>query len=388
MDDVPDWELLSNAIKFLFAKYDFEFVDFGQVQRLDYETMEKIFYHLIMIIDPNECRRSLRLMFPARNQDERTKFINTMVIFINKRLHPDKISSSRLRMCGGAPFRRLLGTLITKAASAEIAMTLRRSSCDQPLSVDTNVSPWILVEEDRKDLIERVNLMEKKRKQLESLQDALVVIQNESDLLWNNLKNDLDCQFRNFSPKQQQLPFREFDDSSSKAISKLLLDRIECYNRRSRIAAQKIQEINLPESSNDELDLSKTGKDHEKRLSYYVRELREKLILSPEGCDGPKLIDKIHQQLRDYDDKVKVLLTKLEEKQMEEDEALLKIPEVAQKYQQLEQLIPKIYIAPLSIDCQTDPPTLDEIKGVLEQFLDSSYDKQAVFHCLEDLFES
>lgn len=345
MDDIPSWETLNYSLKFLFSKYEFDVCDIGQVQRLDYENMETIFYHLFLIIDPNGCRRVFRLLFPARNQDERAKFIDNMVIFINKKLHPDKVSSSRLRMCGGAPFRRLLNSLIMKAAEAELTAVLRRMSCDHPANSEVD-DIWKTLDNERGDISHRLDILGRKRYQLEQIRETIVERRSHSEQLWTRLKLELDRQRSQPSPKQQ-LHFLEFDHQSSKVINRMLLDRIERTNQRCGKAAQKIRDISLP-SSPGERSSPKGRQDNEKRLSYYVRELREKLTLSPEDPNGSKLVIKIHQQLRDYDDRVRVLLTELEEKQIEEDEALLKIPEVLEKYKQLEELLPAIRLHSIS----------------------------------------
>lgn len=377
MDDVPDWETLNQALKFLFTKYEFDFNEIGQTQRLEYGHMETILYHLSMIMDPIGCRRVFRLLFPARNQDERAKFINEMVVFINKRLHPDKISSSRLRMCGGAPFRRLLGTLITKAADAEISATLRRSICDQPVDAD-NGHPWDILDEERKCLRERLYLLEDKRNRYQSLLDALQSKHLEAADLWNKLKSDLESQQMDFSPGKR-ISLNELDTSSLKLINKLLIDRIEKSSINSKNATDRLLSIELPVTNDDD---ESVNANVEKRLSYYVRELREKLT-SSDDPKSLKTVDRINHQLREYDNEVMVLLTKLEERQIDEDDAFLKIPEVAERYRMFDELMPNIDIEPFEFEQPLQCPDITKVKDILEKFYKSPYDIEEIYKLLQ-----
>lgn len=107
------WGEILNELKQLSPKLDFELIG----QRLTYEDFEKIFHHLFFMIDPAEAKRLFRgVIFPARNKEEQDRFIDTCVRYLNnKRLSSNRVSSSSLRMYGGEPFRRLVGTLIEAA---------------------------------------------------------------------------------------------------------------------------------------------------------------------------------------------------------------------------------------------------------------------------------
>jgi len=118
-DGIPTWDVINEALRPVLAKYDLEF-NLTHTQRLSSKDAEKILYHLIRTIDPNECRRRFWSIYPSRDHEEGKLFKERTVEFINrKQLCPFRISTGHLNMCGGAPFRQILARLVKKATEIE-----------------------------------------------------------------------------------------------------------------------------------------------------------------------------------------------------------------------------------------------------------------------------
>lgn len=115
-ENVPTWEKIRDSLKDLFSTKKLTVLELDDVQvnqRLQYHEFELIFYQFFLIIDQKETKRRFRTAYPARNQDERNKFIDLAVKYINdKQLLPKKVTAQRLKTYGGEPFRSIINAMI------------------------------------------------------------------------------------------------------------------------------------------------------------------------------------------------------------------------------------------------------------------------------------
>lgn len=109
-DVVPGWENIGDRLKAL------NIIGHKLGSRLKYEEGELILYNLFLKIDPVDCRKKFRSIYPARSGEDRTRFMETAANFITDRhLCNYKIVASHLRVLGGEPFRRILSAVIDEA---------------------------------------------------------------------------------------------------------------------------------------------------------------------------------------------------------------------------------------------------------------------------------
>lgn len=370
------WEYIGCALRSLLYRYDIDLSSVGQVQRLEYQDFEKIFYHLAAIIDPAECRKKFWSLYPARDTEERSKFINETVQFINsKLLSSTRVSASQLRMCGGEPFRRLLKDLIIKAAEAEIT-TITKKLPECFVDADTDCDKLIdNYEQVGKVVTERLDLLRQSEEKLNLTHEQLDEMEREIDNKWESQVGEV------------------FVDQNScdriKEIHKTLVFRLEKSYERCKVASKQIKELpKPPENISPGTPSSKI--DGSKRMSHLFKEMRQRLTLSPDftpETNKSKLINKITQRLIYYDNGIDNLVSTLEAEREKADEALLKQPEMQERCNFFRGLVPFIGCKPISFGrSQTENPKLSDIREILSEFPDPKYDDGEIFSHLEKNF--
>lgn len=301
------WDLLDAGLKIIFSRHDIEFDDIAQIKRLEYKDMEYILYHLFLIIDPRSTRRIFHSIFPAKNQDDTTMFITNMVIMINKQQLPlEKTSAPRLRMCGGTPFRNLIGAIIKKAAEVDMFTRMKRFKLARPSEVDSDLESRII--KDKENLERVMNDLDANRYKLANLTRLLQKLQSKKQTIWSQLP---DCK-----------PDLNFDKQSLKEKQNSLMPVLTSTTQAFRVALNKLATVDIPEPTIEA-----------KRLSYYVRELQTQMNSS--------------FGIVEYSDQMDRLISKLEEKQRLSEEELLKDPKFIRRYQDIASLIPLIPIKPI-----------------------------------------
>lgn len=331
---------LNSGLKILFKPRGFEIKEIGQ--RLIYEDMEFLLYHLFLIIDPKTSVKMFHSIYPARNQDDRSKFINQMVILINKHFPNEKVAASRLRSCGGPPFRALLASLMKKAASIESSLISRRLKRTIEITpsrhlLDVNMSSLAKTLDD----LETANSL---YRQAKKTQDET---RNHKMILWDNLLAKLDAVAEPYS------------DSKLEAINKHVLDQMVLVIEECNVAIDKIESIQLSETP-----FEKSKDSEPKRLSYYVRELRAQIASTG---DGPTTVEALNNQLLDYDDGMQRLVSILEKKKRDADLEYLKNDEMMERYMELQNLIPFVDIKPISCYANCPDPQVHELTRILDK---------------------
>lgn len=366
------WENIGSALRTLLYKsndLNASLSCVGQVQRLEYQVFEKIFYHLAAIIDPAECRKKFWSLYPARDTEERSKFIIEAVHFINsKSLSSTRVTASHLRMCGGEPFRRLLKDLIIKAAEAEIATVTRKTpECLVNSDLDCKQVGEIIAE--------RLKLLKQSEEKLNSIHEQLDEMEIEIDNKWESQVGEV------------------FVDQNSrdrmKEIHKALVSRLEKSYERCKAASKQIKELpKPPKTVNSGTPSPKV--DGSKRMSHLFKEMRQRLTLSPDftpETNKSKLINKITQRLIYYDNGIDNLVSTLEAEREKADEELLKQPEMQERYNFFKSIVPFIDGKQISFRrSQIEDPKLSDIREILNEFPDSKYDDSEIFSHLERNF--
>lgn len=307
------WELLDAGLKILFSRYNVEIRNVSQSHRLEYTDMEYILYHLFKIIDSKSCRKSLHSIYPARNQDDKAKFINNMVILINRQLPQTRISAPRLIMCGGQPFRNLIGSLVRKAAEVDMICRMKRCNLAQPSDIDPDLSEERLKKE-MEILDTTLAETEDTKTRLEDLKKSKQQIRYSKQIIWDELQSSVNK------------PDRKYDNL--KKIQRALMVVLGKTTESCVASMDKIAAIQLSEP-----------RAEPKRLSYYVRVLQAHVNSS----DPPQ------STIDDYDEAMENLISKLNEKQQLCDERLLQNPEFSERYNRLTKLIPLIKVKPIRI---------------------------------------
>lgn len=110
-DEAPGWETIGERLKML------NIIDYKLASRLKHEEAEHIFFNLFLKIDPVDCRKKFRSIYPTRSNEDRIRFMDTAANFINDRhLSHYKIVASHLKVLGGEPFRRIMSAVIDEAS--------------------------------------------------------------------------------------------------------------------------------------------------------------------------------------------------------------------------------------------------------------------------------
>lgn len=365
IEETPSWDNIHCALRLLFSRFEqLDLTSIGTTQRLQYEDFEMVFYHLFLIMDQTDTKRKFRDIFPARNQEERTKFIQLSVRCINdKQLSSQRVAASQLRMCGGEPFRRLMANLIKAATEKEIH-SIRRIAPD---CMGLHSSQDIQTKGENLDFyIDKICQKQQKVKELSNnLKETIDRLKqlkenvNEAKRLhqekWNFLSTKLDGVSYSYNHRHMQ------------AICRSLFSRLEQANAKSKAATEKIKKIQLPTEGTD--DIVSSGK---KRLSQFIREVRDQF-------DSSRIVDKIGQQLVEYDNGVDKIIETWQEEQERADENLLKNPEIFEKFRFFENIVPKIDLKPIGhVDNTKEKPLLSSIEQILNQFSDPKYDDREI----------
>lgn len=377
-----NWETIGHALRSLFYKYDVDLSGVGKTQRLEYQDFEKIFYHLIAIFDPAECRRKFWTLYPSRNNEEKSKFINETVQFINsKQLSSTRVSASQLRMCGGEPFRRLLTDLIVKAAEFEIATIIKKTpeclvnhtnmDCDEFLNTYGQVGEKV---------IEKLNL-------LRETEDKLNLIHEQIDDMDREIDNKWESQVGEVFAQDYFVDQNSFD--RIKDIHKTLVSRLEKSYERCKAASKEIKDIPKPPETVN-LGTPPGKMDVSKRVSELFKEMRQRLTLSPDftpETSKSKLINKITHRLIYYDNGVDTLISTLEAEREKADEELLKQPELQERCNFFKSLIPFVDCKPISFGrSKLENPKLSDIRKILDEYSNPKYDDDEIFSYLERNF--
>lgn len=392
-EETPCWHRISYAAKALLTgKFDLDLSQIGATQRLRYEDFEPVFYHLFLLIDPTETKRKFRGLHPARNQEERTRFIDTAVRFINdKQLHTQRVASSQLRMFGGAPFRSLLTSLIKTASERELESLRGRVSIESQLEVDQCGDDLVVLVD---SLAVVCSSGSATRSTLHELKEQLVEMKkdlaNRSQLVqekWSTLMHRTEGFHSSQSYSQDRVS----------ALCQSQLSRLEAAYGETKQAMERIKSVKLPESNATAglLSTKDNGQSTVKRLSQFIREAKgqfdpDKELLR-EAC-GANMHEKIRQQLAEYDSKTLKLIETWREDQEKADEMLLKNPEILEKYNQLQQSIPMIALKPIEVDANhdvplPDRPSLSDIESILKEYPDPRYDDRQIIETSRSYFQ-
>lgn len=344
--DAPTWDIIGPSLKLVLSKYDLDLSNIGLAQRIDYKDFEQIFYHLFMIIEPAETKRKFWSIYPSKNPEARARFVETSLQMINvKQMSPYRASLAQLKMLGGDPFRRLLGSLIEKAAECEVQNILKKyPKCD--IDIETNFeSNTRKLEMLQRDIGDRLPDMKKTLSRFGPMQETL-----------NNINSETHETLEMLNVKA----FRELNNLDSdikhiKGIFNSLRDRLEKNSLRRNVITQRINQVSIPVEDSFDSNLPNSKQKPSKRISEYFKEMREFLALSPQcdkGSGKSNILNKVSERLLDYDDGVNSLVTIWEDEQERSEAALAEVPEMRQRYEFFERLIPQIFFKPISFDAR------------------------------------
>lgn len=304
-------------------------------QRLDYAVCETIFYQLILMIDPAECRRKFWGIYPSRDADERTRFIENTAQFINgKQLVPYKVTASQLRMCGGEPFRRLLTSLINKAADVEIKANIKRLKLkEEEMQISTSWEEILDKQDHTRDIIrERILEFKFVKSRLEELKEKLSDMESELKDTSNSLSEEVYGEISSLN---------HYDERRLKDMYKILLVRLEKSHSRCKIAAEQIKKTPPLEVISTPIIGFPTRKV--RRMSDYFKEMRERLTSSP-------LINKISERIYHYDSRIEAIISNWENDLEKADDEFLRRPEIMEQFEFWSKLIPPLDIKPVNFD--------------------------------------
>lgn len=396
VDETPTWDGIAYALKSLLCDFDVDLSKIGTTQRLQYEDFETIFYHLFVLIDPSETKRRFRLICAARNQEEKTKFIESSVRFINdKQLHPQRVSSSQLRMFGGEPFRRLTRSLIKAASERELER--HELSIEEQVELqqcNNNLERLLDYLNEKSNCISNTMLelnqsMEHLREARKSLEDSNQAIQDK----WSFMADKLAARDeRIFSPTKDGVQSATCDSISGSStnnnlnhhqrdvspIVRTLLERLGASHSKTKLAIQRIQSIELPR----EETLGPGESAVRKRLSQFIREVANKFNTSHEllpDAHQTRLNEQVRQQLVEYDRGVERLIEIWREEENRLDEELLQMADMNDMFAKLEGLIPRIELKPIGPQKNNNESVKkSEIEKILKDFPDSRYDDEEI----------
>lgn len=422
-EETPSMDRIVRALKVVLFEFELDQGKVGTTQRLQYEEFELISYHLFLMIDPHETKRRFRSVCAARNPEERSKFIELAVRFINdKQLMPQRVTTGQLRILGGEPFRRLLDSLIKVACSSE----LDRSGLPEP---DTDDSSALLlarrVQEESAKLRESMQRFRDSQEQLRELRKRTEDSARLTHDRWLGLaaRNNVDVTGGSggqFLPGEEEVveveEEEEEEPSTSSAISqstggdntqtskvfdfspvvRALLARLEKSHARQKVAMQKIRSIELPREVTTDANDSAV----KKRLSQFIRETANRFTSKdlqeiPPEVHRNKLNEQYRQQLIAYDEGVEGLVRMWRQEEDRRDEELLREPKMRAMYAELERLLPKIELTPIGAQPEvfeakrrdhSPAPSLEFIKEMFALFPDERYDDQEILEHAKKFF--
>lgn len=372
----PNWDVIGDALKSLFSKYDVDLSSVGQSQRLEYSDFETIFYHLFAIIDAAECRRKLWSIYPARNPEERSKFINNAALIINSnQMVPNRISASQLRMFGGEPFRRLLTALIMKAAEVETAAISKRLAAE-----DENYQmPEGSLEEYCSEIEQTIKLIRLKSIDLDELVQKFYNDQQAQQ----DLNEEIQEKWLSLMGIEEQLDLSvENIEDNKKSIYKSLLSKLETSMRSRESAKRTIAAVPKAMLTKSSLESPVAKHDTSKRISEYFVNLKRCLLASPQyspDTNQSRIINKISQRLIDYETGVDEICLNLELEKEKADEALMKNPEMQERYKYFETVIPFVNVKPIDLKIDSNK-TIDmaKLRELLAKYPDGRYDDEEI----------
>lgn len=409
VDETPSWDAIAYALRSVLCEVDIDLSRIGSTQRLEYEDVERIYYHLFLLINPRETRRKFRLVCAARNQEERNKFIESAVGFINdQQLHPQRVSSAQLRMFGGEPFRRLTASLIKAACEREMER--------HELSIEEQVE----LEQCNNDLGRLLDHLSEKMKSISSaeirLKQSMEYLRElrervkESNLAILDKKSCLSVKLvhaeaRSSTPApnigHKSISGCSISGSSIgggitynhpncqrdiSLIVRTLLERLGDSLSRTKLAMDRIKSIELPRE--ESLGPGETVKP--KRLSQFIREVANKFNTSHEELKSEarqtRLNEQVRQQLIDYDRNMERLIEAWREEENRVDEGLLQMPDVRDMFDNLEGLIPKIQLTQIGPKGSAADVNVGDIEQILKDFPDPRYDDQEIIEITKKHF--
>lgn len=381
--DAPDWDVIKPALQSLFVNFNLDLDSVGTSRRLDFVLFEAIFYHIFIILDPQECRRKFWSSFPSRNPAERKQFVDRAAQLINeKKWYPARVTTSLLTMCGGAPFRRLLSRLIRKACVKEVEQFTGKLNPD----VSDVTSEGVDFEQEYDKL--QQELMTKENGEfamldlLDNLEEQRSNIAAETSRKWNNIAtNFLDL---------KTVP--RFDCSQFKLVYEKFVACLE----KSHTEIKTMTEQVTPMQTNEGNSLLTNGTNHDdlrdpkvresKRISDVIREMQKKLnvdINPLEEVDN-KSSTWIHEQLNLYDQHVESLYLECEKAVERSEEATLKLPEISARFDLFKQIVPSIDIKPIFVS-NSHQPDMTRLERTLPRYLNPSrYDIEEIIDCTKD----
>lgn len=310
-DEALSWLEISCCLKELLSDYNLEELDsIGSKQRLTFECFQTIIYHIFLIVDPNDCRRKFRLIYPTGNNQEQTRFLEQAILFINsKKLVPSKVAVTQLRTCGGEPFRRILGQLISKAIKLETDRTIRKSRFLVEFSNDNFKETSTIFDGVNKDTERILNLFSKYKGSLKQHEEYTASLKT----LTNNINEPID---------RKEL-LSKIKESSNKCS-----DAFEVIKKYST----KLEALLINKNKN--LTVDNLKQQHQaKRISQIIREVEE-------SAKSPK-VDTRLKQLREFNEKLEQIILCWKQQVFDR-------PEVRERYGLLMKMIPPLKIIPIN----------------------------------------
>lgn len=302
MDEAADWRLIDLGLRSLLGLN----VDVQGTRRLDYGTMEKIFYTLLNSID-----HSIRWdCYPARNSAEESRFIDIVVNQINSRklCGTMKVTPTHVKMLGGLPFRRILTNLLKTAISSE---TMRLSHNCKFQEYSGNIDE--LRSAVRMTMAEIESEMKKLAEQDEENRKNELYLRDK----WNELESEL-----NIGP---------YSESTIGSVRTALMVKLEKIHGRQ---TKSIEDMKLPEQP----------KGFRRRSSMRPLKIQYILNKSTAEIERGKKLKQVIEGLDAYDKQIATFKKLIEKLQDEADAELLKRPGMQELYDELVVLFPYIEV--------------------------------------------
>lgn len=377
---MPDWDTLRAALQSVLVNQKLDLTAIGTTRRLDFDTFEKVFYHLFVLLDPQETRRKFWDSFPSRDVRERKNFVERAAQLINeKRWSPNRVTTSMLTMCGGAPFRRLLATLIRRTADKEIEQITLKLGPGFDLRLDT-----IDLKEEHKKLEDELN--EKIRKTSEIL-SSVESIDDQKEQLIGQINDRWEDLARNFLNYDEVPPY---DTNQFKIIYKNFLASVGESHSEIKKYTELIRKHIEDDAFRSEIDLdTRDSKFREsKRVSEIILEMQDKLTFtdgkfsSKGGRSSEWLLNKLDQ----CDLNMKAIYFDCEQAVERAEEALLAKPDFRERYELFKQIVPAVDIKPMFVE-QSSEPNLELLEGTLRKYLNpNQYDIEEVIDCSREQY--
>lgn len=382
--DAPDWDIIRPALRSLLFNFNLDLDSVGTSRRLDLATFEAVFYHIFIILDPQECRRKFWSSFPSRNPIERKQFVDRAAQLINeKKWYPARVTTSLLTMCGGAPFRRLLCHMIKRAINKEVELLTGKLNPELSDLITEGVdfdSEYISLQQElrtkERETFDTLNL-------LDALEEQKGILNSEITTKWNSIA-------KNFLMLN---PAPAFDGSQLKLVYEKF---VTCLEKSHTEIKSMTEQANLTQLK-DYSPSSSIGTNQEdqrdpkvresKRISDVIREMQRKLSMKDESSSeatGTKSTDWMQEQLGRYDRNMEALYLECERAVERSEEYLLRKPDFKARYDLFKCIVPSIDIRPIFCTDKCEPD-LEKLLRMLPKYLDSSkYDVKEVIDCTKE----